>query len=143
MPRVIVFDVNETLLDLSALNTHFERIFGDAGVRRLWFAQVLQSALVSAITDWYTDFGTVGGAALAMVAERQGITLTDADRQTVREAMLNLPPHPEVRAALEKLQKAGLRLAALTNSAQAAAETQLTNAVSSVLGSWAKVVLLV
>ena len=29
MPRVIVFDVNETLLDLGALESHFEQMFGD------------------------------------------------------------------------------------------------------------------
>jgi hypothetical protein len=29
MPRVIVCDVNETLLDLGALESHFEQMFGD------------------------------------------------------------------------------------------------------------------
>ena len=43
MSRVIVFDVNETLLDLSALDPHFERIFGDAAIKQKWFAQVLQT----------------------------------------------------------------------------------------------------
>ena len=28
--RVCVFDVNETLLDMGALDPHFERVFGDA-----------------------------------------------------------------------------------------------------------------
>ena len=102
MARVIVFDVNETLLDLSALDEHFERIFGDSNVRRMWFGQVLQNALVMAVTHQYTDFGTVGGAALAMVVARYGVSLTDADRQAIREGMLNLPPHPEVTKSLGK-----------------------------------------
>jgi 2-haloacid dehalogenase len=55
--RVCVFDVNETLLDLAALDPHFERVFGDASVRRLWFNQMLQSALVATVTDAYTTFG--------------------------------------------------------------------------------------
>lgn len=33
MPRICVFDVNETLLDLRALDPQFERVFGDASVR--------------------------------------------------------------------------------------------------------------
>jgi hypothetical protein len=70
MARVCVFDVNETLLDLGALDRHFERVFGDASVRRAWFLQLLQSALVATVTDTYSDFGTIGGAALKMVAER-------------------------------------------------------------------------
>jgi len=42
MPRVIVFDVNETLLDLKALDAHFDRVFRAPGVRKEWFKQVLQ-----------------------------------------------------------------------------------------------------
>ena len=41
MPRVIVFDVNETLLDLKALDAHFDRVFRAPGVRQEWFKQVL------------------------------------------------------------------------------------------------------
>ncbi|MDQ3655068.1 MAG: haloacid dehalogenase type II, partial [Chloroflexota bacterium] len=44
MNRVIVFDVNETLLDVGALDPLFVRMFGDATVRREWFGQMLQSA---------------------------------------------------------------------------------------------------
>jgi 2-haloacid dehalogenase len=128
MSRVIVFDVNETLLDLKALDPIFARLFGDAAMRRLWFVQMLQLSLVATITNRYTDFGTLGRAALDMVATRQGVVLTDADRMAVRDAMLSLPPHPEVSASLERLRAAGLRLATLTNSAQQAAEAQLRNA---------------
>jgi hypothetical protein len=51
---VCVFDVNETLLDLTAPDPPFERAFGRPGVRREWFGQLLQSAFVSTITDAYT-----------------------------------------------------------------------------------------
>ena len=59
MARVILFDVNETLLDLRALDPPFERAFGRASVRHEWFGQLLQSAFVSTITDSYADFGTI------------------------------------------------------------------------------------
>jgi hypothetical protein len=39
MPRVIVFDLMGTLLDLRAMDPHFERFFGDAAVRKEWWAQ--------------------------------------------------------------------------------------------------------
>jgi hypothetical protein len=68
MARVCVFDVNETLLDLTALDKPFARAFGEAGVRQFWFAQLIQSALVATVTDAYADFGTLGGAALDMMA---------------------------------------------------------------------------
>ena len=128
MARVCLFDVNETLLDLGALDPHFERAFGDAGVRRSWFLQVLQSALVATVTGAYSDFGTVGGAALDMTAERQGVRLSEEDRRNILGGMRELPPHPEVPAALDLLRDAGLRLAALTNNTAEVAGAQLANA---------------
>ena len=128
MARVIVFDVNETLLDLGALDSEFERIFGDADARRAWFQQMLLSAFVSTITGVYADFGTIGMAALDMLAARRGISLGDNDRQAVREGMRKLPPHPDVRDALVRLRDSGLRLATLTNSTAEVGEAQITNA---------------
>jgi 2-haloacid dehalogenase len=128
MARVCLFDVNETLLDLGALDPHFERVFGDAGVRQSWFQQVLQSALVATVTGVYSDFGAVGAAALDMTAERQGIRLSEEDRGSILGGMRELPPHPEVPAALDLLRDAGLRLAALTNNTAEVAQAQLANA---------------
>lgn len=125
MPRVCVFDVNETLLDLAALDPHFERVFGDAAVRQEWFGQMIQSALVSIVTDAYSDFGAIGGAALQMTAERHGVEISDEDRDSILTTMPKLPPHPEVAESLARLRDAGLRLAALTNSTQRVAESQM------------------
>ncbi len=41
MPRTIVFDVNETLLDIGALEPHFVRTFGDRLSLREWFDTLL------------------------------------------------------------------------------------------------------
>ena len=128
MARVCVFDVNETLLDLKALDPHFERVFGDAGARQSWFLQVLQSAFLATITDTYSDFGAIGAAALDMTAGRQGVRISDEDRQAILGGMRELPPHPEVPEALDHLRDAGLRLAALTNNTVEVAEAQLGNA---------------
>lgn len=126
--EVIVFDVNETLLDLSALDPVFERAFGDAAVRKEWFGQVLQSALVSVATGVHRDFATIGRGALDMVVARRGTTLADDDREAVFAGMRSLPPHREVPGALARLRDAGLRLATLTNSPPPVAEAQLDNA---------------
>ncbi|NTU79273.1 MAG: haloacid dehalogenase type II [Chloroflexales bacterium] len=125
MPRVCVFDVNETLLDLGALDPAFAQVFGDAGARREWFTQLIQSALVATITGAYAPFAQIGDAALTMVAARRGVPLTDDDRRLILGGMRSLPPHPDVRPALERLRSAGLRLAALTNSTAEVAAAQL------------------
>jgi 2-haloacid dehalogenase len=127
MARVCVFDVNETLLDLGALDPYFEAAFGDASVRRAWFLQLLQSALVATVTGSYSDFGQAGGAALEMVAEREGLDLSDEDRQKILGGMRELPPYPEVAEILDRLRDAGLRLATLTNSTKHVAQAQMEN----------------
>jgi len=127
VPRVCVFDVNETLLDLGTLDPHFERLFGDPSARQAWFGQFLTSWLTAMVTGVYQDFGTIGGSALEMVAERQGVDLSDEDKQQILGSMQELPPHPEVEENLGRLREAGLRLAALTNSTQQVADAQIDN----------------
>jgi 2-haloacid dehalogenase len=123
-----MFDVNETLLNLKALDPHFARVFGDTSVRQAWFAQMIQSALVATVTNTYATFGAIGGAALDMTAARRGVALADADRAEILGAIRTLPPHPEVIKSLDRLRAAGLRLAALTNSTAEVAEAQLSHA---------------
>ena len=128
MRRVQVFDVNETLLDLAALDPLFEDAFGDAGVRRAWFTQMIQSALVATVTGAYRTFGEVGAAALQMTADQLGVELLKEARDAITGRLRQLPAHPEVPEALERLGHAGYRLAALTNSTEEVARAQLEHA---------------
>jgi 2-haloacid dehalogenase len=128
MRTILAFDVNETLLDLRALDPHFQRLFGDAALRPPWFAQMLQLAFVGTITGQYVDFTTAQHAALQMLAVRRGLALDQGDAEMIVGAMSKLPAYPEVKAALTDLTGAGYRLAALTNSVKNVAEAQLTNA---------------
>jgi 2-haloacid dehalogenase len=125
---VLAFDVNETLLDLRALDEPFDHVFGDASARAQWFAQLLQSALVTTVTDAYSDFGTIARAALEMVAARRDRRLTDEEAGEILGTMRRLPPHPEVPEALERLRAGGHRLATLTNSTEEVATAQLEHA---------------
>jgi 2-haloacid dehalogenase len=128
MRRVQVFDVNETLLDLAAMDPHFERIFGDPGMRVAWFGQMISSALVATVTGTYHPFGAHAMAALKMTADQAGVTLADDDKEAVAGQLRRLPAHPEVPGALRRLGDAGLRLAALTNSTEEVARAQLEHA---------------
>jgi 2-haloacid dehalogenase len=123
-----VFDVNETLLDLAAMDPHFQRIFGDPGVRVTWFGQMISSALVATVTGAYQPFGAHAMAALEMTAEQAGVELADDDKEAVAAQMRQLPAHPEVASALRRLRDAGLRLASLTNSTEEVARAQLEHA---------------
>ena len=128
MKKILIFDVNETLLDLAILDADFEKIFGSADVRKEWFGQFIQSAFVTIITDTYQPFGRIGSAAFDMIAEKHGITVSEADKMTLLGKIAHLPPHPEVPAALKKLKEHGFQMATLTNSTHEVAEKQLQNA---------------
>ena len=128
MASVIAFDVNETLLDLAALDAPFEERLGDAALRPQWFAQMLQLAFVGGLTGQYVDFTAAQRAALVMVSEREGVPLSADDIDSLVALMSSLPPHPEVPGALASLALTDLYLVALTNSVQAVAEAQLASA---------------
>jgi 2-haloacid dehalogenase len=125
---VLAFDVNETLLDLRALDPMFEAAFGDAAARGLWFAQMLQLSFTGTITDRYVDFTTAQRAALVMLAARLGVEVGQETIDAIVGAMSSLPPHEEVVHALARLHRAGWRVAALTNSPLQVVEAQLFNA---------------
>lgn len=128
MSRVIVFDVNETLLDLSGLDPHFVHSFGDPAVRREWFAQLIQSALVTTLLGPYRTFSECAASALDMTAARHEVLLTDEEREAILRGIRHLQPHPDVHESLQRLHSAGLRLATLTNSTPDVANAQLQHA---------------
>jgi 2-haloacid dehalogenase len=125
---LLVFDVNETLLDLEALTPHFERMFGDGRSLREWFAQLILYSEAITLSDNYVPFGELGGTVLRMLARTRGVQVHDADVQELKEAVATMPPHPEVRGALVSLREAGFRLYTLTNNPKATCARQLERA---------------
>jgi len=128
MYSAIVFDVNETLLDLKALDPAFQRHFGPGNFRKEWFNELLKLAFASTIVGNYSDFGTIGRAALEVLEKRYGKPCTEEQRKNILLTMRKLPPHADVPEGLETLKKEGFRLVALTNSTASTAEAQLTHA---------------
>ncbi|MBT4385964.1 MAG: HAD hydrolase-like protein, partial [Betaproteobacteria bacterium] len=125
MRPVLLFDVNESLLDLRALDPHFKTHFGDAIVVSEWFDQVIQTAMLSVVLGWTRNFAEVGRSALEMVVTRHQLELTDAALSDIVGGMKTLPPHDDVVEALRTLKSEGFRMAALTNSPVAVAKEQL------------------
>lgn len=119
-PKVIIFDVNETLLDLATLRTSVGiALGGREDLLSLWFSTMLHYSLVDTLTDEYHDFGQIGAAALMMVAESHEIELDpETARQSIVETITKLPAHADVVPALEALAVNGFRVVSLTNSSR-------------------------
>ena len=113
---LIVFDVNETLLDLEALAPTFERIFGEKGAMRLWFDDLILYSAALTVAGCYVPFTDIGSAVMKMLADTRGIKIDDKDKKTLTEKFSTMPPYPEVPAALRKLRDAGFRLFTLTDN---------------------------
>ncbi|WP_208430637.1 haloacid dehalogenase type II [Methyloligella halotolerans] len=129
-PKVIFFDVNETLLNLEGVRSSVaEALGGREDLLPLWFSTMLHHSLVETATGRFHPFGEVGVAALMMVAETNGVELTEEDAKTaILEPLKSLPPHPDVRPGLEALKEQGYTLVSLTNSSNAGVKAQLENA---------------
>jgi 2-haloacid dehalogenase len=125
---IIVFDVNETLLDLETLRPTFERIFNDPGALRLWFASLITYSEALTLAGVYVPFTDIGGAVLRMLAATRGISISDAEAAELTDRFASMPPHPEVPGALHRLREPGFRLFTLTDNTREISGRQLEKA---------------
>jgi 2-haloacid dehalogenase len=125
MRPVIVFDVNETLLDLDSIRPTFDRIFNDPAAMRLWFADLILYSEALTLAGVYVPFTDIGAAVLRMLAATRDLTITDADAAELTNRFATMPPHPEVPAALRRLRDHGFRLFTLTDNTLAISGRQL------------------
>ena len=115
-PAVLIFDVNETLIDIESLAPRFERIFGDRGVLREWFNQLVMYSMTATLSGSYVDFFTLGQAVLRMIGGSRQTSITEGDLEDLAYGMRTMPAHPDVAVGLAALRAHGYRLVTLTNS---------------------------
>ncbi|PKN54925.1 MAG: haloacid dehalogenase type II [Deltaproteobacteria bacterium HGW-Deltaproteobacteria-14] len=129
-PKVLIFDVNETLLDLAPLRASVGAALGGReDLLPLWFSTMLHYSLVETSSGEHHSFGEIGAAALMMVAKVQGIDITREEaRAAIVTPLRSLPPHPDVVAALKAFRAQGYRIVSLTNSSAVGVENQFRNA---------------
>ncbi|MGY3053026.1 2-haloacid dehalogenase [Pedobacter sp. UYEF25] len=125
-PKVIFFDVNETLLDLEPLKKSVvEKLGGNKALGTLWFTTMLQYSLVVTVSGQYFDFGSIGAAALMMLAKNNNLKLSADEVKEALMPMLSLKAHPEVKEGLSLIKEAGYKLVSFSNSSNKAVHTQL------------------
>ena len=125
---IIVFDVNETLLDITTLEPLFDRLFGDAAMLRTWFAELILYSQTMTLSGIYVPFGELAAGTLSMAGSNRDIAISDADIAELKERLGDMPAHPDVVPALTRLRDAGFRLVTLTNSAGSPSPTPLEKA---------------
>ncbi len=125
---LIVFDVNETLLDIDVLDPLFERVFAAKGRMREWFAQLILYSQTLSLTGDYVPFGKLGAGVLRMLGKIHDVPITEDHIRELSTMIGNLPVHRDVPMALRRLKDAGCRLVTLTNTPAGAAPDPLDKA---------------
>ncbi|HEY4616544.1 MAG TPA: haloacid dehalogenase type II [Citricoccus sp.] len=121
-PAVIVFDVNETLSDLSVLDHRFIQAGLPAELARLWFTTVLREGFALAANGETARFADIGADVLDGLQKAAGIGSPAGTTQRLVASMAELPLHPDVADGVRGLRAAGHRLVTLSNGSAEVAE---------------------
>jgi 2-haloacid dehalogenase len=124
---VLVFDVNETLLDMSPLKKSVNALLDNEQGFKIWFTMLLHYSIVSNSIDAYHDFGTIAGATLSMAATSMNKIVSKEEIKEALSKIETLQAYPDVQKGLKILKDQGFRLATLTNSPPNALKQQLIN----------------
>lgn len=124
---VLLFDVNETLLDMTPLKNAINTLLEEPMAFKIWFGMVLHHSLVDNCTNQYHDFSTIAVAMLKMTATSLNKTVTDDETKKTLSVIRHLKAYPDVLNGLQLLKENGFRLATLTNSPENALKEQLIN----------------
>lgn len=115
-PPVLVFDVNETLLDIESIAPLFGELFGDERMLREWFAQLVMYSMSITLAGNYVTFPVLARGVLRMLGDIYQVTITDSDVDRLNTALLAMPAHPDAGDGLAALRDNGFRLVTLSNS---------------------------
>lgn len=125
-PRLIVFDVNETLSDMTAMADRFADVGASPDMSSLWFAGLLRDGFALVAAGAACSFVDIGSGLLRVM-----LSGTELDRpvedavEHIMSGFVGLDPHPDVAQGVEALTSLGIRLVTLSNGSTRVAESLL------------------
>ncbi len=128
-PSVVVFDVNETLSDLSPLGDRFEEVGLPVGLAATWFAALLRDGFALTCLGEARSFAEIGEQVLRDLMDGRPLRLDpNSAVQHIMSAFNGLGTHPDVEPGVVDLRRAGLRLVTLSNGSVSVGEGLLRRA---------------
>lgn len=126
---VVVFDVNETLSDMTPMARRFADLGAPEHLARLWFAMVLRDGFALTAAGRSSTFSELARGVLRDVLAGVDIDRDkDAALGHVMTGFSELSVHPDVSGGVGALADAGHRLVTLSNGSAEVAERLLGNA---------------
>jgi 2-haloacid dehalogenase len=114
-PELILFDVYQTLLDMSELEKRVNGLLDSKRGYQLWDAWLMQYCFANNALDHHTGFLSLAGATLEMAGKYFGRTIRSSDIDDIVLLFQQLPVQEGVQEGLSLLHQQGYRIAALTN----------------------------
>lgn len=114
-PKVVAFDVVETLFSLEPLRAHLAILGLTGAALEIWFARLLRNAFALDASGVYRPFGEVARATLEVFLVEYQFA---ADAPALDQALAGfaeLPAYADAAPALQLLRQAGVRIVTLTN----------------------------
>lgn len=127
-PTVIVFDVNETLSDMSTMSDRFVEVGAPGELASTWFTSVLRDGFALTAAGTTRAFADIGSGLLRVLLPSLPLnrSLEDAVDHIIG-GMVGLGVHPDVVEGVEALSTLGIRLITLSNGGTHVAEKLLTD----------------
>jgi 2-haloacid dehalogenase len=119
----VVFDVNETLSDMSPMGQRFEDVGAPAHLARTWFAGLLRDGFALTAVGASEPFARLADEALRV--SLHGLSLNRGTTEAVEHILsgfAGLGVHADVPAGIRALRGLGIRLVTLSNGSSAVAE---------------------
>lgn len=128
MIKAVFFDMNETLLDLSLLQTTFNKYFDDKYVLKYWFTKLLHCSTILGVMDTYKNFREISEVVLEDLFFENQKKLTSEIKFDILGNFKKLPAYDDVIPALKTLKSNNIKIIAISNSSQSMMKEQLTSA---------------
>lgn len=127
-PKLLIFDVNETLLDMAPLRRKINSALkNDAGFA-VWFQTLLHYSLVETVVERYRSFSEIAVATFQMTASQFNVYQEPNEIRAILSALKELKAHDDASKALPLLKSAHFKLVALTNGDLSVAKEQVKQA---------------
>src|ERR1700735_3530140 len=94
-PSVLIFDVNETLIDFESMNPFFERVFGHKRVMREWLGHLIMYSMPLTLSGLYKNYWALGGGLIRMVGAIHKIEVSPSDVEELQNGMKTMPAHAD------------------------------------------------
>lgn len=124
---LIVFDVNETLSDMSPLQQRFAEVGMPSSAAGAWFAGLLRDGFALTVVGANPAFAEIAAESLrVLLGDRDRDTYqVEKDVQHVMSGFTGLAVHPDVVQGVHALRDLDLPLVTLSNGASSVAEDLL------------------